>query len=84
MWIQVASPVSDWMPMPPGSPALEAPSPQSRDALLNEIAAEPPRVIDRYMERLTPVTVELAGIELRSNAINPRRKLLALVLPAKK
>jgi hypothetical protein len=52
--------------------------------LLNEIAADPPRVFERYSERVTAVTVALVGIEAKSNAINPRRKVMAPVLPAKK
>jgi hypothetical protein len=84
VWNQVASPGSAWTPLPPGSPAFEAPSPQSRDTVLNETAAEPPCVIDRNIERVAPVIVALVGIELKSNATSPRRKLLLAVFPAKK
>ena len=80
----MASPGSDGAPMPPGSPASEAPSPQSRDAVLNEMAAEPPCAFDRNMERVASVIVALVGIEERSNAINPRRKVSAPVFPVKK
>ena len=80
----MASPGCDGAPPPPGSPALEAPSPQSRDTLLNETAWEPPCVFDRYIERLAPVIVALAGIEAKSNAINPRRRPAVPVFPAKR
>ncbi len=36
------------------------------------------------MDKLTAVTVALAGIELRSNAMTPRRKVGTAVLPTKK
>lgn len=52
--------------------------------MLRETDAELPCAIDRYRERLTAVIVAFAGIEVRSNAISPRRKLGADVRPAKK
>jgi hypothetical protein len=36
------------------------------------------------IERLTAVMVAFAGIEVKSNAISPRRRLGAAVRPAKK
>ena len=86
MWIQVASFDCAGAPLPPGSPASEAPSPQARNALLNEISTAagfgPDR--DRNMERVAPVIVALVGMEEKSNAINPRRKRLAPVFPSKR
>jgi hypothetical protein len=52
--------------------------------LLNETESEPPWVFDRYIDRVTDEIVALLGIEVKSNAINPRRKLGAPVLPAKR
>ena len=54
--------------------------------MLNEIltAAALGPDFDRYIERVAPVIVALVGIEARSNAINPRRKLLSSVSPAKR
>jgi len=82
--IQVASFVSAWIPKPPGSPASEAPSPQSRNTLLNETGCEVECVRDRNIEKVASVTVALVGIWVRLNAINPRRKLGTLVFPAKR
>ena len=72
----MASPGCAGAPMPPGSPASEAPSSQSSNALLNETGAEPPCVRDRNIERVAPMIVALAGIAVRSKAISPRRKPL--------
>ena len=80
----MASPVCAWAPAPPGVPALEAPSPQSLNAVLTETAWEPAAVCDRNIERVAPVIVALVGIEERSKAINPRRKRLAPVFPSKR
>ena len=63
---------------------MEAPSPQSRDTVLNETVWELPCVCDRNIERVAPVIVALVGMEARLNAINPRRKRLVPVLPSKK
>jgi hypothetical protein len=84
VWIQVASFASAWAPKPPGSPASEAPSPQSRNTLLNETACEVEFVRDRNIENVAPVIVALVGIGVRLNAINPRRKLGTFVFPAKR
>ena len=82
----MASPGAAGAPAPPGEPASEAPSPQSLNALLNEIstAAELGPDRDKNIERLAPVIVALAGIEVRSNAIKARRKPLSSVFPAKR
>lgn len=80
----MASPVAACVPPPPGSPALEAPSPQSCSTALTVTACEPPCTAERNMERVALVIVALFGMEERSNAINARRTKLELVLPSKK
>jgi hypothetical protein len=52
--------------------------------LLNETAAESPCAFERNMERVAAVIVALVGMEERSNAINPRRKVAAPVFPVKR
>ena len=81
---QVAKPAADWVPHPPVSLTLEAPSPQFCNSALTETAWVPPCALERNIERVAPVIAALVGIEVRSNAINPRRKASLLVLPAKR
>ena len=82
----MASPVSAWIPDPPGEPALEAPSPQLVNALCNEMETpvEFGPDFESHIERVAFVMVAFDGIELRSNAINPRRRPLLVVSPVNK
>ena len=80
----MASPVAAWVPPPPGSPALEAPSPQLVDTLLSETGWAPPCACERNIEMLAFVIVALAGMEEKSNAIRPRWMRLDPVFPQKK
>ena len=71
------------MPAPPGRAGIGSTSPQLPNTLLNEILTPaefgPDR--DRNIERVAPVIVALAGIEVRLNAINPTQEAGAICIP---
>ena len=75
LWSQVASFVWAGAPWPPGLPAFELPSPQSRNALFTVMlpGATGP-ILTRNRLRLAAVTVAFEGMELRLKATTPRRK----------